>query len=80
MNLTLYHVEWCPDCVVVREKLKERGLPYQSVLVADFRPLRKQVFEVSGQYFVPVITDGEQVLTETDEILEYLDRLPFSST
>lgn len=78
--LTLYHVEWCPDCAVVREKLEERGLPYQSVLVPDFRPLRKQVFEISGQYFVPVITDGERVLTETDEILEYLDRLPFSST
>ncbi len=77
--LTLYHVEWCPDCAVVREKLEERSLPYQSVLVPDFRPLRKQVFEVSGQYFVPVITDGDHVLTETDEILEYLDRLPFSS-
>ncbi len=75
MNLTFYHVEWCPECAAVQHKLEERKLPHKSVRVPDFRGLRKQVFEVSGQYFVPVLTDGETVLTETEEILEYLDRL-----
>lgn len=75
MALTLYHVHWCPDCAEVRDKLDSLGLPYESVVVPDFRPMRKQVFEVSGQYFVPVLKDGETVLTETDEIVAYLDRL-----
>lgn len=73
MALTLYHVEWCPECALVREKLHELGLAHESVIVPDFRPFRKQVHEVSGQYFVPVLVDGETVLTETAEILAYLD-------
>jgi glutathione S-transferase len=35
--------------------------------------MRTQVYEVSGQYYVPVIKDGDLVLTETADILAYLD-------
>ena len=73
MPITLYHVTWCPECAVVREKLETLGLPYESVLVPDFRPLRKQVHEVSGQHYVPVLKDGETVLTDTHEILAHLE-------
>lgn len=73
MALTLYHVHWCPECEVVRRKLIELGLSYEDVIVPDFRPLRKQVYEVSGQYYVPVLKDGNRVLTETQEILSHLD-------
>ncbi len=58
---------------MVREKLTELGLAYDDVVVPDFRPLRKQVHEVSGQYYVPVLKDGETILTETDEILTHLE-------
>jgi mycoredoxin len=71
--MTLYQVSWCPECELVRSKLVELGLPYDEVVVSDFRPFRKQVYEVSGQYYVPVLKDGEKVLTETRDILEYLD-------
>lgn len=71
--MTFYHVHWCPECAVVREKLDELGLSYDEVLVPDLHPLRKQVYEVSGQYYVPVIKDGDTVLTETRQILEYLE-------
>ncbi len=73
MSLTLYHVNWCPDCEVVRQKLADLGLPYDDVIVPDIRPMRKQVYEVSGQYYVPVLTDGETVSSETHEILIHLD-------
>lgn len=71
--MTLYHVSWCPECELVRRKLADLHVPYEDVVVPDFRPFRKQVFEVSGQYFVPVLKDGDTVLTETQEILDYLD-------
>lgn len=74
MPLTLYHVDWCPDCEVVRRKLADLKLSYEGVVVPDFRPLRKQVFEVSGQYYVPVLKDGETVLTETHDIIAHLDQ------
>ncbi|SPP65934.1 glutathione S-transferase N-terminal domain-containing protein [Nitrospira lenta] len=74
MALTLYHVDWCPDCEVVRDKLAELGVPYNGIIVPDIRPMRKQVHDVSGQYYVPVLTDGDTVLTETHDILAYLDQ------
>jgi mycoredoxin len=71
--VTLYHVAWCPECATVRDKLAELKVPYDGVIVPDSRPARSTVFEVSGQYYVPVLKDAETVLTETYEILEYLD-------
>jgi mycoredoxin len=74
MALTLYHVNWCPECEIVRRKLADLNLAYEGVIVPDFRPFRKQVFDVSGQYYVPVLKDGDTVLTETNEILAHLER------
>ena len=73
MALTLYHVDWCAECEVVRQKLADLGLSYDDVVVPDIRPMRKQVYEVSGQYYVPVLKDDETVLSETHEILRHLD-------
>jgi mycoredoxin len=74
MALKLYHVEWCPECELVRHKLAELNIPYDGVIAPDFRPMRKEVHEVSGQYYVPVLKDGDVVLSETRDILAYLDR------
>lgn len=71
--MTLYHTEWCPECAVVRDKLSEFNIDYESVIVPDMRPFRKRVYEVSGQGYVPVLVDGETVLTETSDILEHLN-------
>ncbi|MCS6897083.1 MAG: glutathione S-transferase N-terminal domain-containing protein [Nitrospira sp.] len=73
MSITLYHVDWCPECVAVRRKLAALGLDYQAVVVPDSRRLRTQVYQVSGQYYVPVLQDGDVVLTETADILAYLE-------
>lgn len=73
--MTLYHVDWCPECEVVRRKLADLKIEYESILVPDFRPFRKEVFSVSGQYYVPVLQDGNTVLSETDEILAHLEHI-----
>jgi mycoredoxin len=77
--MTLYHVHWCPECQLVRQKLAELQLPYDEVLVPDFRPQRKEVFAVSGQYYVPVLEDGDVVLSETHAILAHLESKAESS-
>jgi glutathione S-transferase len=71
--VTLFHVDWCPDCLAVRQKLENLGLTYEDVVVPDSRRMRTQVYDVSGQYYVPVLKDGDLVLTETADILAYLD-------
>jgi len=72
-KMKLYHTEWCPECEVVRQKLAEQGIAYENEIVPDVRPFRKSVYETSGQYYVPVLVDGETVLTETEEIVKYLE-------
>ena len=74
MAMTLYHVAWCPECEAVRRKLAQLHLEFEHVVVPDIRPMRNVVKEVSGQYYVPVLKDGDIVLTETDDILDYLDK------
>ncbi|TAL11462.1 MAG: glutaredoxin [Nitrospirae bacterium] len=71
--MTLYHVPWCPECLLVVQRLDDLGLAYESVIVPDARPDRAQVFAVSGQYYVPVLKDGDKVLSETRDILSYLE-------
>ena len=71
--MKLYHVDWCPECLTVRAKLDDLGLSYESVIVPDGRPERSEVFEASGQYYVPVLSDGDKVLSETADILSYLE-------
>ena len=77
--MTFYHTEWCPECAAVRNKLSELNIEYESIIVSDVRPFRKQVHEVSGQYYVPVLVEGRTVLTETGDILKYLDSFVSSS-
>ncbi len=60
---------------MVRHQLDELEIEYKSVMVPTVRPFRKQVFEISGQYYVPVLVDGDTVLTETQDILNHLDAL-----
>ena len=74
MAITLYHVAWCRDCGEVRQKLADLHVEYEHVVVPDVGPMRTVVQEVSGQYYVPVLTDGDIVLTETDDILDHLDK------
>jgi glutathione S-transferase len=73
MAITFYHVRWCPECSAVRSKLEALKVPYEDVVVPDIRMFREQVHEVSGQYYVPVVKDDDLVLTETRDILAYLD-------
>jgi glutathione S-transferase len=58
---------------MVRRKLADLNMPYEEVVVPDLRPQRKEVFAVSGQYYVPVLQDGDTVLSDTGEILAHLE-------
>jgi glutathione S-transferase len=72
--MKLYNLESCPYCVMVREKLDGLGLEYEKIDVPPDRPSRKEVFDVSGQYLVPVLVDGDEVLDDEIEIIAYLEK------
>ena len=71
--MKLYNLQSCPFCKMVRDELDKLGLEYEKIEVPFSRGSRKEVFEISGQYLVPVLVDGELVLDDEDKILAYLE-------
>ena len=72
--LTLYQFESCPYCRTVRQKLSDLELTYLSVCVPTDRGRRDQVIAASGQAEVPVLVDGDTVLTDEADIIAHLER------
>lgn len=72
--MRLYQFEDCPYCGKVRRKMSELLLTYINVNVPTERGLRKEVMEISGQPYVPVLVDGDTILSDEDEIIAYLEK------
>jgi glutaredoxin/uncharacterized protein (DUF302 family) len=70
--ITLYQTEWCPYCHRVRQVLTELGLDYTAVNVPYLSEDRVELRAVAGQAGVPVLTDGDRVYGDSDEIIAYL--------
>lgn len=72
--MELYQFESCPYCRKVREKLTELQIDFISRQVEPNGD-RSRVKEVSGQTGVPVLVDPDrdEVVTESDEIVQYLE-------
>ncbi|QJQ95902.1 MULTISPECIES: glutathione S-transferase N-terminal domain-containing protein [Halomonadaceae] len=64
-------LRFSPYCWRVKFALAHKGLDYQT---RPWRFSEKQALEFSGQSTVPVMVDGEEVVSDSYEILRYLDR------
>lgn len=72
--MTLYNLPGCPYCEMVIRRMNELGLTYDVKTVPGPRPLRQEVYEVSGQWTVPVLVDDGQVFDDEDKILAHINR------
>ena len=70
--MKLDNVDGCGYCGMVREVLEKLDLEYEKIDVPWPHHLRQDVHEVSGQSHVPVLVDGEVVLSDEYEIIDYL--------
>ena len=59
---------------MVRSTLRQLELDYETVNVPWPHQERTEVYEVSGQYMVPVFVDGDMVLSDEYEIIDYLKK------
>ena len=59
---------------MVRDAMAQMGLEYETIDVPWSHPERKEVYEVSGQTTVPVLVDGDIVLADEYEIIDYLKK------
>jgi glutaredoxin 3 len=73
-DIVLYQAEWCPYCVRVRAKMTDLLLDYKIINVPRSRAEREIVQKASGQTSIPVMVDGETVLTDDDDIIPYLEK------
>lgn len=70
--LTLYQVEWCPYCHIVRQVMTELGLTYTTVNVPARREERAELIAVTGQAAVPALQNGDRVVLGSDDVVAYL--------
>lgn len=63
VEVTLYSIEICDACDLVRNLLNDRGLPFTEKDAEDDVEVQEELREVSGVLSVPVLTIGDEVLT-----------------
>ena len=61
-------------CGRVARRLDRLGIEHETVRVKTSRRQRPEIVELTGQRFVPVLVDGDEVVHDSKRILEYLDR------
>lgn len=74
-SLILYQREGCPYCQIVRKKLDQLGLRYLAIPVEKNGEERDELRKVSGQTAVPVLVDRAKVIVESQEIIQYLNKM-----
>jgi glutathione S-transferase len=54
--------------------MRKQGIEFEEVRVPQRRKDRVEILELTGQDWVPVIVDREEVIHDSHRILEYLSR------
>lgn len=72
-KIKLYQLPSCPYCARVREALDARGVEYETIDVPKEKGKREEVFAISTQCLVPVLKCGNEVVTDTARIIEYIN-------
>jgi glutaredoxin 3 len=70
--MKLYNIDGCGYCAMVRTVLQELKIEYDKIDVPWAQHQRKEVYQVSGQYTVPVLVDGDKIFDDEYEIIDYL--------
>ena len=72
--MKLYNIDGCGYCAMVRSVLDRLDIDYEKIDVPWAHHERRNVFEVSGQYMVPVLVDDEVVMSDEYQIIDYLKK------
>lgn len=72
-GIRLYTVRWCGFCVGAKALLERRGLPYEEVELDGDPSFRQTVYELGGQWTVPLVVIDGQTIGGYEELAE-LDR------
>ncbi|HEY2602671.1 MAG TPA: glutathione S-transferase N-terminal domain-containing protein [Thermoleophilaceae bacterium] len=80
---TLYRCKTPTDllcaCGKVARRLRRAGIDFEEVRVPYLKRDRPEVEELTGQRWVPVLVHGEEVISDSKRICEYIDRIQSSA-
>jgi glutathione S-transferase len=62
----------CP-CGAVARRLNKLGVEYRTERVKRRRAQRPEIVELTKMPYVPVLVDGDEVVSDSRRILQYLD-------
>lgn len=63
MKVTVYSTPTCPYCVMAKDYLSEKNIPYDDVDVSKDPAMAREMIQKSGQRGVPVIDiDGDIII------------------
>jgi glutathione S-transferase len=62
----------CP-CGAVERRLTKVGIEHRTERVSQRRSERPEIEELTGQKRVPVLVDGDEVISDSKRIMEYLE-------
>src|SRR4051794_19472266 len=71
--MELYQAEWCPYSHRVRQRLTELQLDFCALQVPVRPDDRQDMREAVGENSIPVLVDGDEVLSGDEAILTYLN-------
>ena len=63
---------WLCRCGTVARRMKKDGIEFEQIRVAQRRNHRVEIHDLTGQDWLPVLVDGEEVVWDSHRILEYL--------
>ncbi len=73
-KIKLYNIDGCGYCAMVRSVLKQLDIEYETIDVPWSHHERAEVYKISGQNMVPVLADGDLVLSDEYEIINHLKK------
>lgn len=69
-DIKLYTGEYCPYCRRVKKELERLDLDYDAVNADEDG--RETVIKLSGQRAIPILTIGDEVLVDSNQIIREL--------
>ena len=69
--LKLYYADYCPYCQKVIAAFKNINLEFELIDAAPGTPGREKLLELGGKAQIPFLVDGEKMIYESSDIIEY---------
>jgi len=66
-KVVVYSTPTCPHCVTVKKYLKDKGISYTDLDVAQDQNAREEMMEKTGRMAVPVVMVDEHIVVGFDK-------------